>query len=153
MAVNVTLNGERIDPLDFDFGEARKVMFDTIRDMCKLKGRAHIREKHKPRKEPDGPVVVLSDEQIRHSKGLMARPFDTLTENVLWLVKHNGPISVDEMVKILKGNAQVVRATVCQLRHKHPIGAERRGMKKFYFWQEATGRPTVDITVNIVVRR
>lgn len=54
-------------------------------------------------KERSTKVRILStDDEIREAKGLRAKPFKTLTENLLWTLMHKGPLTAREACDLLE---------------------------------------------------
>ena len=57
----------------------------------------HTKNKIPSKKERSTNVKVLSNEEIRQTKGLGAKPLISKTDNILWTIINKGPISSREI--------------------------------------------------------
>lgn len=70
--------------------------------------------------ESHGDVRVYTDDEIRRERGIMSKPFKTQIENVLWTIKHKGPITVKQIAEDL--NYKTERISACMANVWNAVG-------------------------------
>ncbi|MDD4082042.1 MAG: hypothetical protein PHD05_01510, partial [Sphaerochaetaceae bacterium] len=63
-------------------------------DITKHKLYKHFKIRFQPHQEQNSDVLILSNDQIRKLKGLGAKPFQNVLENIVWTIINKSPISI-----------------------------------------------------------
>lgn len=136
---NITVNDQPAS----EYVEGRRVVaFQRERALTILETKKNIYH-YVPKSKPDNPayqgkvtrrVRYLTDEEIRREKGIMAKPFKTQAENLIYVLTSKAPLTSAEVAKELGmklENAQGLMSKVT-LRLGDHIKKERKGLQFVY---------------------
>jgi hypothetical protein len=123
--------------------------------------------KHRPypkkAKQDIGPRVSkrvrrLTDREIRKEYGVMSRPYDSLSENIIWTMVEKGPISSQEIKDLLKfeKNNSAMAAMITGIWHR--VGDEGaqlivREKKKGNLFYEYKKRDGVELSTDAIIEQ
>jgi len=143
---------ERIEDVEKS-SEAREVLQETIqghqRNAPRYTGNTSVEETKRVSKR----TVHLPAEQIRKEYGIMKKPYNTLTENVLWVIFEKGPISAKNIAVELDfaGTQSTLSAALSAIWKR--LGAEvvsreaQEGHHKSYIYYRHPHHPSVSVEV------
>lgn len=129
---------------------------ESKRDNPKIKGKyAYEEETKKVRKR----VKRWTDREIRKEYGIMDKPFDTNTDNIIWIIMEKGPVSVVEINHQLGDKMQQSTASAAVAGiwarlgsdHEHAadiLSREQKGLT--FYYQKKQG---VDVSVESAIEK
>lgn len=88
---------------------------DDIREKRKCLPKSDVKQKEDPKRKITKRVRYLPPKEIRKEYGIMECPYETNVENVLWVIKNKGPISVIDISTILGKSAKSIGSTASEL--------------------------------------
>jgi len=104
-------------------------------------------------KERNGQVKQYSKDEIRRLKGIMNAPYSTSAENVLWVIREKGPVSLKDIAKELhtnkmnsiSANLSTIWMTLGADQEINPQRVERTHDGKRYLYSPI-GKDSFDVT-------
>jgi len=130
----ITFEGDAVEKskyynTDFDEGVFEHVKMETSHSLCKGR-KPSVKMKSKHNTKP-GQVLHFTKDQIRKEYGNMKIPsqYKTKAEKIIWLMKHHGPITANEIKSILShGSVSPYISYVYKVLENHNLKHEDKSM-------------------------
>lgn len=112
----ITVNGEPLKV--YVEKEERREVEEVRQDIIRFHRKSIPRIiKYKPKlpSTTHSRPMIWGDETVRRRYGIMAKPFASKTENILWLIQSKGPITAAQMTKETSFTPNTVRSILTNL--------------------------------------